>query len=79
MGMHATYLEAGSGARQAVDRARDRPLRERDRRPAARGWRHHDAARRGQRAMAGRDYVVVGTLFERRRPPSQPLASAARA
>jgi putative glycerol-1-phosphate prenyltransferase len=80
MGMHATYLEAGSGAVQPVsphviDAARaatDGPL-------IVGGGITTAAAARDARA-AGADYVVVGTLFERDPLASiQTLAAAARA
>ena len=80
MGMHATYLEAGSGAVQPVTanvitlarEATDGPL------IVGGGITTADAARDAR--DAGADYVVVGTLFERDPLAAiETLASAARA
>ena len=80
MGMHATYLEAGSGAVQPVATnaialarvATDGPL------IVGGGITTADAARDAR--AAGADYVVVGTLFERDPLAAiQTLAAAARA
>jgi putative glycerol-1-phosphate prenyltransferase len=80
MGMHATYLEAGSGAVRPATanvitlarEATDGPL------IVGGGITTADAARDAR--AAGADYVVVGTLFERDPLAAiQMLASAARA
>lgn len=80
LGMHATYLEAGSGAARAVPpraiaaarQATDGPLF------VGGGVTTSTAARSAREA--GADYVVVGTLFEREPDALVPtLTSAARA
>jgi phosphoglycerol geranylgeranyltransferase len=80
MGLHATYLEAGSGARQRVSARAIEGARLATAGPliVGGGIDTPNAARAAR--DAGADYVVVGTLLERE--PSAPLdalASAARA
>ena len=80
MGMHATYVEAGSGA---VRRVSDRAIRAA--RDATTGPLIVGGGIDGPRAaldtrQAGADYVVVGTLFERNPEAAiDALAVAARA
>jgi putative glycerol-1-phosphate prenyltransferase len=80
MGLHATYLEAGSGATRRVGDGVIAAARASTRGPLLVGGgiaTPNDAA--AARA-AGADYVVVGTLFEREPAASvEPLAAAARA
>ena len=80
MGMHATYLEAGSGAVHPVAASVISLARDATDGPLIVGGGITTAnAARGARA-AGADYVVVGTLFERDPLASiQTLATAARA
>jgi putative glycerol-1-phosphate prenyltransferase len=80
MGMHATYLEAGSGAVRPATANVIRLAREATDGPliVGGGITTADAARDAR--AAGADYVVVGTLFERDPLAAiQMLASAARA
>jgi putative glycerol-1-phosphate prenyltransferase len=80
MGMHATYLEAGSGAVRPATATVIRLAREAPDGPliVGGGITTADAARDAR--AAGADYVVVGTLFERDPLAAiQMLASAARA
>ena len=80
MGMHATYLEAGSGAVQPVPANVIAVAREATAGPliVGGGITTPEAARDAR--AAGADYVVVGTLFERDPLASiQTLAAAARA
>ena len=65
MGMHATYLEAGSGAVQPVSACVIRAAREATRGPLIVGGGIVTAARARDARDAGADYVVVGSLFER--------------
>ena len=80
VGMSATYLDAGSGARRPVAPALIRAARAATRGPlfVGGGVRTPDAVRDARRA--GADFVVVGSLFEREgAPPVRDLALAARA
>ena len=80
MGMHATYLEAGSGAVHPVPTGVIALAREATNGPliVGGGITTADAARDAR--AAGADYVVVGTLFERDPLASiRTLAAAARA
>jgi putative glycerol-1-phosphate prenyltransferase len=65
MGMHATYLEAGSGAVSPVSASVIRAARAATRGPLMVGGGIVTAARAREAREAGADYVVVGTLFER--------------
>jgi phosphoglycerol geranylgeranyltransferase len=65
MGMHATYLEAGSGAAQPVSAHVIRAAREATGGPLIVGGGIVTAARAHDARNAGADYVVVGSLFER--------------
>ena len=65
MGMHATYLEAGSGAVQPVSARVISAAREATHRPLIVGGGIVTAARARETRDAGADYVVVGSLFER--------------
>jgi phosphoglycerol geranylgeranyltransferase len=80
MGMHATYLEAGSGALRAVSAQVIRSARDATRGPLIVGGGIHGADAVRVARQAGADYVVIGTLFERD-PGAEvhSLASAARA
>lgn len=64
LGMHATYLEAGSGAARAISPVLVRAARAHARGPlfVGGGIRTPDDVRRAR--DAGADFVVVGTLFE---------------
>jgi phosphoglycerol geranylgeranyltransferase len=80
MGMHATYLEAGSGAVQRVSARVIQSARGKTDGPLIVGGGIDNAAAVHEARQAGADYVVVGTLFER--DPAAPvdaLAIAARA
>ena len=80
LGMHATYLEAGSGAVTPVGARVIAAAREATTGPLLVGGGITNAAAARAAREAGADYVVVGTLFERApRADVQPLASAARA
>jgi phosphoglycerol geranylgeranyltransferase len=79
MGMHATYLEAGSGAAQPVSARVIRAAREATRGPLIVGGGIVTADRARDARDAGADYVVVGSLFERDPAADvRPLAAAAR-
>src|SRR5688500_144950 len=80
VGMAATYLDAGSGARRPVSPALIRAARAATRGPlfVGGGVRSADAVRAAR--DAGADFVVVGTLAERQGGPAvRELARAARA
>jgi phosphoglycerol geranylgeranyltransferase len=80
VGMAATYLDAGSGARRPVAPALIRAARGATRGPlfVGGGVRTPDAVRAAR--DAGADFVVVGTLLERQDAPAvRELALAARA
>ncbi|HUQ81973.1 MAG TPA: geranylgeranylglyceryl/heptaprenylglyceryl phosphate synthase [Gemmatimonadaceae bacterium] len=80
MGLHATYLEAGSGAAQPVQQRVIEAARAATRGPllVGGGISTPNAARAAR--DAGADYVVIGTLFEQRPAASiEALAVAARA
>lgn len=80
VGMAATYLDAGSGARRPVAPALIRAARASTRGPlfVGGGVRTPDAVRAAREA--GADVVVVGTLLERQGAPAvHELALAARA
>jgi geranylgeranylglyceryl phosphate synthase family protein len=80
MGMHATYLEAGSGATTPISARVIAAAREATDGPLLVGGGITSVAAARQAREAGADYVVVGTLFERApAAPIHPLASAARA
>ena len=80
MGMHATYLEAGSGAALAVTPSVIEASRRATNGPLVVGGGITTAAAARETRHAGADYVVVGTLFERDSATSlQRLATAARA
>jgi len=80
IGMEATYVDAGSGARQPVSTAMIRAARAAARGPLLVGGGIDSAdAVRSARA-AGADYVVVGSLFEHEHERTvRDLALAARA
>ena len=80
MGMHATYLEAGSGALHPVTVRTIAAARAATRGPLLVGGGITTPTAAAAARDAGADYVVVGTLFERS-PASdvRSLASAARA
>ncbi len=80
MGMHATYLEAGSGATSPIGPRAIEAARKATTGPMlVGGGITTEQAARDARA-AGADYVVVGTLFERDRAiVARALAEAARA
>ena len=80
MGMHATYLEAGSGARRPVNARVIRAARNATDGPLLVGGGIDSAEAASEARQAGADFVVVGTLFERN-PGAEvgTLASAARA
>lgn len=80
VGMAATYLDAGSGARRPVAPSLIRAARAATRGPlfVGGGVRTPDAVRAAR--DAGADFVVVGTLVERKGAPAvRELALAARA
>ena len=82
IGMHATYLDAGSGARTPVSPALVHAARAAARGPlfVGGGLREVEAVRRAREA--GADFVVVGTMLERESDPSRDVgafAAAARA
>jgi phosphoglycerol geranylgeranyltransferase len=79
MGMHATYLEAGSGAVMPIDARVIAAARGATDGPLLVGGGITTAVAARAARWAGADYVVVGTLFERVPGAVQPLASAARA
>lgn len=80
IGMHATYLEAGSGATQPVAARVIRGARAATEGPLMVGGGIMTAALAREAREAGADYVVVGSLFERDRATDiQPIAAAARA
>lgn len=79
IGMRATYLDAGSGARRAVSAALIRAARAASAGPlfVGGGIRTPEGVRIAR--DAGADYVVIGTLFEEQGPRLVPgLAHAAR-
>lgn len=79
MGMHATYLEAGSGAVQSVSADVITAAREATRGPLIVGGGIDSAARARDARDAGADYVVVGSLFEHHPTADiRQLAAAAR-
>ena len=79
MGMHATYLEAGSGAVRPVSARVISAVRDATRGPLIVGGGIVTAARAHAARNAGADYVVVGSLFERDPAADvRPLAAAAR-
>lgn len=65
MGMHATYLEAGSGAVQRVSARVIESARAAATGPLLVGGGISSATAVREARQAGADYVVVGTLFER--------------
>lgn len=80
IGMHVTYLEAGSGATQPVSAGVIRAARAATEGPLMVGGGIITAALAREAREAGADYVVVGSLFER--DPEidiKPIAAAARA
>jgi phosphoglycerol geranylgeranyltransferase len=80
MGMHATYLEAGSGAVTPVSQRVIAAARDATDGPLLVGGGITSVAAAREAREAGADYVVVGTLFERAPTAAvHPLASAARA
>ena len=80
MGLHATYLEAGSGARQAVSARVIEAARLATTGPLIVGGGIGTPNAALAARAAGADYVVVGTLLEREpSAPLEALASAARA
>ncbi len=80
IGMHVTYLEAGSGAAQPVSARVIRAARASTDGPLMVGGGITTAALAREARDAGADYVVVGSLFERdRETDMQPIAAAARA
>ena len=80
MGLHATYLEAGSGAARPVPSAVVAAARAASRGPLLVGGGVTTAATARAARDAGADYVVVGTLFEREPFAAiRPLASTLRA
>lgn len=80
MGMHATYLEAGSGAVRPIPAAVVAAAREVCEGPLFVGGGVTTAAAARAAREAGADYVVVGTLFERDRSAAvRTLVSALRA
>jgi putative glycerol-1-phosphate prenyltransferase len=79
MGMHATYLEAGSGAVRPVSPRVIAAAREATDGPLLVGGGITSVAAARDARVAGADYVVIGTLFEREPGASvQSLAIAAR-
>lgn len=80
MGLHATYLEAGSGAARAVSTRVIEAAREATDGPLVVGGGITSEAGARNARQAGADYIVVGTLFERDAASAvNPLAAAARA
>lgn len=80
MGMHATYLEAGSGAVHPVNASVIALAREATDGPLIVGGGITAASAARDARAAGADYVVVGTLFERDPLAAiRTLAAAARA
>ena len=80
MGMHATYLEAGSGASRAVSPSAIALARGAPDGPLIVGGGITTPAAALDARSAGADYVVIGTLFERDPLASiRTLAAAARA
>ena len=77
MGMHATYLEAGSGAVEPVRSSVIHAARAATRGPLIVGGGIVTAARAREAREAGADYVVVGTLFEREPEADMSLLAAA--
>jgi putative glycerol-1-phosphate prenyltransferase len=65
MGLHATYLEAGSGATAPVSAAAIERARDATTGPLLVGGGIASAQAASDARRAGADYVVVGTLFER--------------
>lgn len=80
IGMEATYVDAGSGARQPVSTTMIRAARAAARGPLLVGGGISDADAVRTARSAGADYVVVGSLFEREHERMvRDLALAARA
>lgn len=80
IGMHAVYLDAGSGARTAVAAELIQAARSATRGPLFVGGGIKDADGVRIARDGGADYVVVGTLFEKSGPRDvRELALAARA
>jgi putative glycerol-1-phosphate prenyltransferase len=80
MGLHAIYLEAGSGANRPVSVDVIRAVRAATKGPLFVGGGIDSATKARAAREAGADYVVVGTLFERDPfAEVQALATAARA
>lgn len=80
MGMHATYLEAGSGASRPVAERVVAAARDATDGPLLVGGGITSVAAARAAREAGADYVVIGTLFEREPAAAvHSLASAARA
>lgn len=80
MGLHATYLEAGSGAARPVSAHVVEAVRAATSGPLLVGGGITTPRAARSAREAGADYVVVGTLFERERSASlDDFASAARA
>ena len=77
MGMHATYLEAGSGAVEPVSARVIRAARAATSGPLIVGGGIVTAVRAREAREAGADYVVVGTLFERNPEADMHLLAAA--
>jgi putative glycerol-1-phosphate prenyltransferase len=79
MGLHATYLEAGSGALQRVPPRVIEAARAETAGPLLVGGGINGAEAVREARQAGADYVVVGTLFEREPTARiETLATAAR-
>jgi phosphoglycerol geranylgeranyltransferase len=80
MGMHATYLEAGSGASRRVSDHVIRAAREVTDGPLIVGGGIDSARAALDARQAGADYIVIGTLFERDPAAGiEAVANAARA
>lgn len=80
IGMHATYVDAGSGARASVSTELIRAARSATAGPLLVGGGISDADGVRAARSAGADYVVVGSLFEREHDHDvRDLAMAARA
>jgi len=80
IGMAATYVDAGSGARSPVSAAMIRAARAATRGPLLIGGGIGDPDAVRSARSAGADYVVVGSLFEREQERTvRDLAIAARA
>jgi len=80
MGMHATYLEAGSGATNRVSARMISAARASTHGPLIVGGGIESSVAVREARQAGADYVVIGTLFERDATAAiDTLAVAARA